>query len=38
MEKSLWGMTTLAAFDSVARGKATEKSDIDILSTFERPI
>jgi uncharacterized protein len=32
------GMTYVAVFGSTARGEQTEKSDIDFLVTFEKPI
>jgi uncharacterized protein len=33
-----YGITNLAVFGSVVRGEATEKSDVDILATFNRPV
>jgi predicted nucleotidyltransferase len=33
-----YGITSLAVFGSVARGEAKEKSDVDILAVFNRPI
>jgi predicted nucleotidyltransferase len=33
-----YGITDLAVFGSVARGEATEKSDIDIFAEVTRPI
>jgi predicted nucleotidyltransferase len=33
-----YGMTDLAVFGSVARGEAQERSDIDLLVSFVRPI
>ena len=33
-----FGIKSLALFGSVARGKATEASDVDLLVEFERPV
>ena len=33
-----YGITNIAVFGSVARGEATEKSDIDILADVIRPV
>lgn len=33
-----YGVKTLALFGSVARGDATEQSDIDLLVEFSRPV
>jgi predicted nucleotidyltransferase len=33
-----YGVRSLALFGSVARGKAGEKSDVDLLVEFERPV
>ena len=33
-----YGVRTLKVFGSFARGEATEKSDIDLLVTFVRPV
>jgi len=33
-----FGVKSLALFGSVARGEATETSDVDLLVTFARPV
>jgi predicted nucleotidyltransferase len=33
-----YGITNLAVFGSVVRDEATEKSDVDVLADFDRPI
>ena len=33
-----FGVKSLALFGSVARGEATETSDVDLLIEFERPV
>jgi len=33
-----YGMTGLAVFGSVARGEASESSDVDVLVSLERPL
>jgi predicted nucleotidyltransferase len=33
-----FGVKSLALFGSVARGEATETSDVDLLVEFERPV
>jgi predicted nucleotidyltransferase len=35
--QSRFGIKSLAIFGSVARGTATDKSDIDVLVSFEKP-
>ncbi|OQX09028.1 MAG: nucleotidyltransferase [Desulfobacteraceae bacterium IS3] len=35
---SEYGITKIGLFGSYAKGKQTEKSDIDIIAEFERPI
>ena len=35
---SRYGITRLEIFGSVVRGEAREKSDVDILAEFDRPI
>jgi predicted nucleotidyltransferase len=36
--RSEFGVRSLALFGSVARGEATDKSDVDLLVEFDRPI
>jgi predicted nucleotidyltransferase len=36
--RSRFGITNLALFGSVARGEATQRSDVDILADVVRPI
>lgn len=33
-----YGVRSLAVFGSTARGEATDKSDVDLLAEFDRPI
>lgn len=33
-----WGITELAVFGSIARGEATQDSDIDIMFDYKKPL
>jgi uncharacterized protein len=36
--KQHWGVQVLAVFGSVARGEATENSDVDVLFDYDHPL